>query len=188
MKYKIDSLKTIAEIVANRFDLDTRMMFKYSREKIYKEPRQIFHYLAVQHTVCTYKEIGEFSVTMGRFKPHHHASILNSVKRIQGILEYDKGLSNIVSEIEDSIYKAFIKNPFGVTMKDGVTADLVKDVFIKSHERYLRKIKELVKLLSEDRDVEEVEQYIDMQRSVVYQKRLLDVNRTVDSLSKKKLV
>lgn len=188
MKYKIDSLKTIAEIVANRFDLDVRMMFKNSREKLYKEPRQIFHYLAVHHTICTYKEIGDFSMTMGRFKSHHHASILNSVKRIQGLAEYDKGLANVVGEIENSIYKEFMKNPFGVTMKDGVSADLIKNIFLKSHDRYLRKVKELVRLLSEEKDEQEVEQYIDMQRTVVYQKRLLDVNKTVDSLSKKKLV
>ena len=166
-KKRLETLRKLCELVADEFQMSEKDLFMTTRARSHREPRQIFHYLASRHSPCTITEIGEFSMTMGRNKPHHHASVLNSVKKIESYIEFDQDFHYTIKKLETKAINKLV----GVNPRIGyvISADRqIDEVFLDSNDDFLSKIKRLVRMLCVDRIDSDIDNIISDQQKKMH--------------------
>jgi hypothetical protein len=149
IKSRQEHLRHIADVVAEEYGMSTKDIFMTTRSRSIKEPRQIFHYLASRHTSCTMVEIGEYSAKMGRHEPHNHATVLNSIKVIKNLMESEKDFYYTIKKFETIVINRLVSVDPSMGHVVSV-ATSINDVFLETNDRFLSKIKDLVKLLCVD--------------------------------------
>lgn len=97
-------IKKVLDAVCEYHLLEPSTIFKDSRKSDLVNIRQQFHYLAYKHTNKSYESIGKISKQY-RGKPHDHATVRSSMKRIEDLLTCDKAVQRDIAGIFDILKK-----------------------------------------------------------------------------------
>lgn len=100
MKSFID-IHLIVSIVCNYYNLTKEQLFTRTRAAEIKEPRQIFHYLAVKYTKENLSYIGR------QFGGFHHSTIISSCKKVSDLIETEKLFRRNIYILEHQIVDLF---------------------------------------------------------------------------------
>ena len=159
-------IKRIADIVAAHFDINVRDMFPNSRENETVEKRQIFHYMATKHTKASLREIGDFSKIMGRNISHNHATVLYSVKQVQGYMDVDKEFYNQMKQLESKIYKAVSLINKTSRIRDVQVQAIIDTVFGDENLEFVELVHLLIEKVYENKNKEELSHLIFLQNKM----------------------
>ena len=159
-------IKRIADIVAANFDINVRDMFPNSRENETVEKRQIFHYMATKHTKASLREIGDFSKIMGRNISHNHATVLYSVKQVQGYMDVDREFYNQMKQLESKIYKAVSLINKTSRIRDVQVQAIIDTVFGDENLEFVELVHLLIEKIYENKNKEELSHLIFMQNKM----------------------
>jgi|13_taG_2_1085334.scaffolds.fasta_scaffold02535_5 hypothetical protein len=159
-------IKRIADIVAAHFDINVRDMFPNSRENETVEKRQIFHYMATKHTKASLREIGDFSKVMGRNISHNHATVLYSVKQVQGYMDVDKEFYNQMKQLESKIYKAVSLINKTSRIRDVQVQAIIDTVFGDENLEFVELVHLLIEKIYENKNKEELSHLIFLQNKM----------------------
>lgn len=105
-EYNINSLSIVHEKICAYFQVDYLYPFKKTTEKGVVYVRQIFHYISkniCNKNISTYKYIANYLGDI--IKPLNHATVINSCKKIENYLTYDKQVQKDVDSILKMINK-----------------------------------------------------------------------------------
>lgn len=159
-------IKRIADIVAANFDINVRDMFPNSRENETVEKRQIFHYMATKHTKASLREIGDFSKIMGRNISHNHATVLYSVKQVQGYMDVDREFYNQMKQLESKIYKAVSLINKTSRIRDVQVQAIIDTVFGDENLEFVELVHLLIEKIYENKNKEELSHLIFLQNKM----------------------
>lgn len=159
-------IKRIADIVAAHFDINVRDMFPNSRENETVEKRQIFHYMATKHTKASLREIGDFSKIMGRNISHNHATVLYSVKQVQGYMDVDREFYNQMKQLESKIYKAVSLINKTSRIRDVQVQAIIDTVFGDENLEFVELVHLLIEKIYENKNKEELSHLIFLQNKM----------------------
>lgn len=98
-------IELIVKQVCTYFELNPLKVFSMTRKREYKTARQIIHYLSKKHTKKSLDAIGQVSLLYGRPKKHDHATVLNSNKAVNNLMETDNSFLLDVQKIEFAFKK-----------------------------------------------------------------------------------
>jgi len=101
-KLRLDNrkIRVITEQVCLFFQMQPSEVFSRTNKRECARARQIIHYLCRKHTLKSCSDIGGISKTFGRDEPHDHATVLNSVKVINNLIDTDGGFKDNIKRIE----------------------------------------------------------------------------------------
>jgi len=154
---KNNILYKIAKIVADEFQVDPPFIFQDTRRHEVTDVRAVFHYMCNKYTKERLVVIGEFSKKMGRAKPHHHASIVYAIKKINSLCDVDKKMKNTVEEICDKIEKQLTYDKF-VSRKNATTiSNIIDKIFYEDDYEFLTYLDLLIVKLYENKNKEVIE-------------------------------
>ncbi len=111
MKVTILSIEDIHDVVCSYFKVYKRFPFVDSRKRKYLYVRQVFHYVSSKNTnkrLVTLEDIGDYSKKIN--VSYNHATVLNSCKKIEGYLTYDKDVIRDIENIQMIIDKKTLKS------------------------------------------------------------------------------
>lgn len=140
-------LRSVLEIVSEEYNIAHKKIFSESRATSIREPRQIFHYLCVQHTYCTLEQIGDFSKLMGREEAHSHATIINSVRKIKNHMEFNPQFYSFIKNLETRLINKML-GEFEIKSDVYTQQRIAEESFVAANKDFISKIKKLVSLLS----------------------------------------
>jgi len=141
-------------------------MFPNSRENETVEKRQIFHYMATKHTKASLREIGDFSKVMGRNISHNHATVLYSVKQVQGYMDVDKEFYNQMKQLESKIYKAVSLINKTSRIRDVQVQAIIDTVFGDENLEFVELVHLLIEKIYENKNKEELSHLIFLQNKM----------------------
>jgi chromosomal replication initiator protein len=91
MQSKIDKIKTV---VAHHYQIEVPDMISKKRNREFCLPRQVAMYITYKmYPDLSLKNIGD------AFFGRDHSTVIHSVKTIEDLIYYDKGLSNTVNQL-----------------------------------------------------------------------------------------
>lgn len=94
------SLPIVHQEICDYFQVDYMYPFNRSKKKNVVYIRQLFHYISREVTnknAVSFQCIGEYLSDIT--EPFNHATVINSCKKINGYLTYDKKVKKDVKEI-----------------------------------------------------------------------------------------
>lgn len=97
-KKRVTSVKKIAEMVAEFYNITTDDLIKQSRKKEYVKPRQIAMYLIRKELDSSFPSIGEY------FGGRDHTTVMHAVDKIQKLIEEKHGFKQEVELILDKLF------------------------------------------------------------------------------------
>lgn len=97
-KKKVTSLKKIAQLVAEFYNLTVEDLIKQSRRKEFVRPRQIAMFLARKELTSSFPTIGEF------FGGRDHTTVMHAVEKIDGQITNDAAFKQELDLILDKLY------------------------------------------------------------------------------------
>ena len=147
----------ISKIVADRFEVSPEFIFKDTRKHKVTDIRSIFHYMCYKYTGEGIKKIGAFSQTMGRKEPHHHASVVYAVKKVEGFMEVDDKIKEDVHCIETKIQKQISNERYFSKKKAITVSNIINKIFYEEDYDFLISLDSLISGLYEKKDKEELE-------------------------------
>lgn len=154
----------IAKIIADDFGMTTEEMFANSKLKRKVEARQIFHYVIHKHFTTSLSVIGEFSIKMGRNKPHHHASVLYGYNLIRDRMQVDKRFERQVSFLENFILDKIKGHQPSIEKQDKEVKGVAQNIFITENKSFIKKIELLIKEILNGNREEDIDYLTQLQK------------------------
>jgi hypothetical protein len=129
-------IEYIIDVVCEYFNLDKLLFQSKSRKRELVQPRQIAHYFAKKYTKSSLAYIGK------RIGVKDHATVLHSLKTVNGYLGYDKEFIAWVDDIDKILKKKYdeivlyqiSKQEIKETVKDQVFIYLLKNYPVKTRK------------------------------------------------------
>ncbi len=97
-KKKVTSLKKIAQLVAEFYNLTVEDLIKQSRRKEFVKPRQIAMFLARKELSSSFPTIGEF------FGGRDHTTVMHAVEKIEGQTNNDPSIKQELDLLMEKLY------------------------------------------------------------------------------------
>ena len=117
-------VKIIECVVLDTLNISSETLFEKNRERRIVEPRQIFHYLALKHTLASLSHIGAFNENK-----YNHATVIHSRKVINDRLDVDKRFKTTIEKMDATIKdRISLAKKTTSTFKTIIT-NLVTDIF-----------------------------------------------------------
>ena len=91
------SVDRIISVVAEYFDISAEDIRGGRRTRAISEPRQYAMFLARKHTDHSYPELGK------RFGGKDHTTVLAAVRKLEGLIDSDKGLQRLLQTLEERL-------------------------------------------------------------------------------------
>lgn len=92
------SLEFIEKLVCDYFRMTPKELHFVTRKRVTVDKRQIFHYLAKQHTKAKLREIADFGGT-----DLNHATVISSIKTVSNLIETEKYYRRVIRILESRI-------------------------------------------------------------------------------------
>lgn len=157
---KNNILYKIAKIVADRFEVDPKFIFEDTRRHAVTDVRAIYHFMCNKYTKERLRVIGQFSQTMGRKEPHHHASIVYAIKKVKALYAVDKKFKEDVDSISEVIEKQLTYDKF-VSRKNATTiSNIIERIFYEDDYEFLTYLDLLIDMIYETKDTKIIEDLI----------------------------
>jgi len=117
-------VKIIECVVLDSMNISSKTLFERNRERRIVEPRQIFHYLALKHTLASLSYIRSFNVNK-----YNHATVIHSRKVISDRMDIDKKFRDTIEHLDTIIEeRIMLAKKNNSTFKTTIT-NLVIEIF-----------------------------------------------------------
>ena len=176
MKKNRKELPHIAKIIGYANKVKPEFLFQNTRKADVVHLRSLFHYMAKKLTRKTLKEIGDFSMKMGRPHGHHHASVLHAYHKIKGYAQIDKSFAKKLDQLEERISKVLFLEKFNSRKAIEHCEFIINQIMDEDDNEWLEALHDLISDLYKEKRKQDI---VDLRNELIikYNERIYQTSQ-----------